>query len=160
MDALTILLVDDDRNLATTLSHGLLKAMGKAISVIFCSSGSEAFALLATQSFEVVISDFHMPGISGLELLKKIRQDHHEMSLVLITAYGANILEEEMHRLGIGYLTKPFELPLLVQMIHDLIQSKETKEETQDAAPNVPSVGKADLSQNLLRPASFKEVQS
>ena len=57
MDALNFLLVDDDRFLATTLSHGLRKAMGKAISVVFCSSGPEAFALLATQSFDVVITD-------------------------------------------------------------------------------------------------------
>ena len=109
MGALNILLVDDDRNLVTTLSHGLRKAMGKAISVVFCSSGSEALAMLATQTFDVVISDFNMPGMSGLELLNKIRQDHREMILVLITAYGTDALEEEVHRLGIGYITKPFE---------------------------------------------------
>jgi len=134
MDALNILLVDDDRNLATTLSHGLRKAMGKAISVIFCSSGPEAFALLATQSFDMVISDFHMPGMSGLDLLKKIRHDHCETSLVLITAYGTDTLEEEVRRLEFGYITKPFEMPHLVQIIHDLIRGKETRDRTENAA--------------------------
>ena len=134
MDALNILLVDDDRNLATTLSHGLRKAMGKAISVIFCSSGPEAFALLATQSFDMVISDFHMPGMSGLDLLKKIRDDHCETSLVLITAYGTDTLEEEVRRLEFGYITKPFEMPHLVQIIHDLIRGKETRDRTENAA--------------------------
>lgn len=132
-DALNILLVDDDRNLATTLSYGLRKAMGKAISVIFCSSGPEAFALLATQSFDMVISDFNMPGISGLEVLKKIRQDHCETSLLLITAYGTDTLEEEVHQLGFGYITKPFEMPVLLQSIHGLIRGKETREGTKDA---------------------------
>ena len=99
---LNILLVDDDQNLVATLSYGLRKAMGKATSVVFCSSGLEAFTMLATQSFDVVISDFNMPGISGLELLKKIRQDHCETSLVLITAFGTDVLEEEAYRLGIG----------------------------------------------------------
>ena len=134
MDALNILLVDDDQNLATTLSHGLRKAMGKANSVIFCSSGPEAFAMLATQSFDVVISDFHMPGMSGLELLKKIRQDHHKTSLVLITAFGTDTLEEEVHQLGFGYLTKPFEMPILLDSIHGLIRSKETMEVTKGAS--------------------------
>src|SRR5215207_59038 len=127
MDALNILLVEDDQNLAITLSHGLRKAMGTATSVVFCSSSPEAFAMLATQPFDVVISDFHMPGISGLDLLKKIRQDHCETSLILITAFGTEMLEEEVHQLGFGYIPKPFEMPILVQIIHDLIRGKETR---------------------------------
>jgi len=112
--------------------------MGKIVSVTFCASGPEAFALLATQAFDMVISDFHMLGMSGLELLKKIRQDHRETSLVLITAYGTDALEEEAHRLGIGYIAKPFELSFLVQLIQRLIRGKETKEETENA-PHIPN---------------------
>ena len=125
MHTLNILLVDDDRILVTTLSHGLRRAMGKAISVVFCASGPEALALLATQTFDLVISDFHMSGISGLKLLKQISKDHPETSLVLITAYGTDALEEEVHQLGIGYITKPFEPPQLVQLIQDLMRSAE-----------------------------------
>jgi DNA-binding response OmpR family regulator len=124
--ALNILLVDDDRNLVTTLSYGLRKAMGKAISVSICFTDSEALSILATQKFDVVISDFNMPGVSGLELLNKIRPDHRDMILVLITAYGTDELEEEVHRLGIGYITKPFELARLVQILHGLIRGAET----------------------------------
>jgi DNA-binding response OmpR family regulator len=133
MSALNILLVDDDRNLATTLSYGLSKALVKAISVAVCFSGSEALAMLATERFDVVISDFNMPGVSGLELLNKIRQEHREMILVLITAYGTDALEEEVHRLGIGYVTKPFEPSHLVQIIHGLIRGDETREGTENA---------------------------
>lgn len=89
--------------------------------------------MLATQRFDVVISDFNMPGMSGLELLNKIRQDHRETILVLITAYGADTLEEEVHRLGIGYITKPFGLSLLVQFIHDLIRGEEKGDVTESA---------------------------
>jgi len=126
MGALNILLVDDDRNLVTTLSYGLSKAMGKAISVAACFSDSEALSILATQRFDVVISDFNIPGVSGLEFFNKIRQEHREMILVLITAYGTDALEEEVHRLGIGYITKPFEPSRLVQIIHDLLRGAET----------------------------------
>jgi len=133
MDALNILLVDDDQNLAITLSHGLRKAMGTATSVVSCSSSPDAFEMLATQRFDAVISDLHMPGMSGLELLKKIRQVHYETSLVLITAYGTDTLEDEVHRLGFGYITKPFEMPILLKSIDGLIQGKATK----DAPPTV-----------------------
>lgn len=135
MDALNILLVDDDRSLATTLSHGLRKAMGKAISVVFCASGLEALALLATQAFHVVISDFHMPGMSGLELLKQVRLDHSETNLVLITAFATDALAEEAHQLGIGYITKPFELPVLVQLIQDNEKRKETENTRHELIP-------------------------
>ena len=134
MGALNILLVDDDRNLVTTLSHGLRKAMVKAISVAVCLSAPEALSMLATQRFDVVISDLNMPGVSGFELLNKIRQEHREMILVLITAYGTDALEDEVLRLGIGYVTKPFEPTHLVQIIHDLIRSKEPRGGTENAA--------------------------
>jgi CheY-like chemotaxis protein len=137
MSALNILLVDDDRNLVTVLSHGLHKAMGKAISVGVCFNGSEALSMLTTQRFDVVISEFNMPGMSGLELINKIRQDYRETILVLITAYGTDELEEEMHRLGIGYITKPFGLSLLVQFIHDLIRGEEPRDGT-EKAPRIP----------------------
>lgn len=135
MGALNILLVDDDRNLVTTLSHGLRKAMGKEISVAVCFSGSEALSMLATQRFDVVVSDFNMPGPSGLEFLNRIRQDHREMILVLITAYGTDALEEGVHQLGVGYITKPFEPSSLVQIIHGLSWGEETKVRTENALP-------------------------
>ena len=133
MSALNILLVDGNRNLVTTLSDGLRKAMGKAISVAVCFSDSEALSMLATQRFDVVISDFNIPGVSGLELINKIRQDYRETILILTTAYGTDALEEEVHRLGIGYITKTFGLSLLMQFIHDLIRGEQTKDGTKNA---------------------------
>ena len=140
MSVLNILLVDDDRNLVITLSYGFRKALGKAVSVVFCSDGSKAQALLAVQAFDLVISDFNMPGMSGLELLKKIKQYHRETSLILITAYASEALVEEVHQLGITLIAKPFELPLLVGLIQDLIQSKEKRSEME----NVPRIRHSD----------------
>ena len=136
MGTLNILLVDDDQNLVTTFSHGLRKAMGKGISVVFCASGSEALALLAAQAFDLVISDFHMPGMSGLDLLKQIKQDHHGTQLVLVTAHTTEALEADVHTLGISYITKPFELPRLVQVIQNLLSGNATMEATE----NIPSI--------------------
>ena len=149
MDPLNILLVDDDKNLVITLSHGLRKAMGKTISIAVRRNGPEALSMLAIQRFDVVISDLNMPGVSGFELLNKIRQNHCEMILILITAYGTDALEEEAHQLGIGYITKPFEVSLLVQIIHDLIliRGKEARDGTENAQRIlIPgSEGNADL---------------
>jgi DNA-binding response OmpR family regulator len=147
MSALNILLVDGNRNLVTTLSDGLRKAMGKAISAAVCFSGSDALSMLATQRFDVVIIDFNMPGMPGFELVNKIRQDYRETILILTTPYGTEALEEEVHRLGIGYITKPFGLSLLVQFIHDLIRRRTDKGGT-EKAPSIlipDSKGNADM---------------
>ena|SRR5690349_21542893 len=151
MGTLNILLVDDDRNLVTTLSHGLRKGMGEAISVAVCFSGSEALSMLATQAFDVVVSDFNMPGPSGLEFLNRIRQDHREMILVLITAYGTDALEEGARQLGMGYMTKPFEPSFLVQLIKGLIQSKETKGNMETASHIMDKLGKSAGSSQQMR---------
>jgi CheY-like chemotaxis protein len=135
MSALNILLVDDNRILVASLSYALREALGKATSVAACFSGAEALAMLAAQRFDVVISDLNMPDISGFELLNKIRQDYRETVLVLTTAYGTDALEEEVHRLGIGYITKPIGLSLLVQFIHDLIRGARTAK-TEDGTEN------------------------
>ena len=139
MSALNILLVEDNRNLLASISYGLHKAMGKATSVAVCSSGAEALSMLAAQRFDVVVSDLNMPDMSGFELLNKIRQEYRETVLVLVTACGMDALEEEAHRLGIGYITRPFGLSLLVQFIHDLIRSAETVK-TKDGTENTPRI--------------------
>lgn len=154
MDALNILLVDDDQNLVTTLSYGLRKAMGEAVSVAICFSGSEALSILATQRFDVVITDFHMPGISGLELLNKISQDHREMILVLITAFGTDVLEEEVHRFGIGYIAKPFEPSHLVQIIDGLIQDAKTAK-TKGTTENASQADPVSLGRMLISKPRF-----
>ena len=142
MGMLNILLVDDDRNLVTTLSHGLHKALGEAISVAVCSNGAEALSMLATQAFHVVVSDHNMPGPSGLELLSRIRKDHREIILVLITAFGTDVLEEGVSQLGGGYITKPFEPSFLAQLIKVLIQDEEIKSKPEHASRIMDKLGK------------------
>ena len=90
---MNILLADGNRNLVATLSYGLCKALGAAISVAVCFSGSEALSILATQRFDEVVSHFNMPGPSGLEFLSRIKQDHCETILILTTSYGTDALE-------------------------------------------------------------------
>jgi DNA-binding response OmpR family regulator len=142
MRTLSILLVDDDRNLVTTLSYGLSKAMGEGISVAVCFNSSEALSLLGKQAFDVVVSDFNMPGPSGLEFLKRIRQNYREMILILVTAYGTDVLEEGVRQLGGGYITKPFELSSLVQMIRNLIQREETKGSSENVSRIMDKLGR------------------
>jgi DNA-binding response OmpR family regulator len=107
--------------------------------------------MLSTQAFDVVVSDFNMPGPSGLEFLRRIRQDHRDMILVLITAYGTDALEEGVLQLGGGYITKPFEPSFLGQVIRGLIQGRETAGPTDNTFRIMEKLGKSAGSSQPMR---------
>lgn len=119
---LNILIVDDDHNLLKTLAYGLRKELGNAAHVKICSNGAEVLALYAKTNFDLIISDFNMPGMTGLELFKHIRATKQQQPvLILITAYGSNELEKEAVLFADAYITKPFDLKVLAQFIRKLL---------------------------------------
>jgi two-component system NtrC family response regulator len=93
------------------------------------ADASEALVLLEKQPFELVLTDLNLPGISGLELLKRIRNDYPETSVVMVTAYGT--IETAVAAIKAGaydYIAKPVhpdELRALVNRVlerHRLIE--------------------------------------
>ncbi len=55
---------------------------------VTCASGEEALAILKKESFDVVLLDIKLPGMNGLEVLKKIRDDYKDLPVVMITGFG------------------------------------------------------------------------
>ena len=78
---------------------------------IFCAAdGTRAIELLATETFDLVISDVRMPGADGLAVLKKVRETSEDTAVVLMTAYGTIAEAVQAMRFGADdYLTKPFD---------------------------------------------------
>jgi len=110
-----VLVVDDELPLLRAVAR-TLRAAG--CTVTECELGSSAAALLSTQTFDVVLSDIDMPGLSGIELLKLLRQRNVEVPVVLMT--GAPTLETAMKAVEHGafkYLTKPVDLDELVDTV-------------------------------------------
>lgn len=115
-----ILVVDDDHSLAETFAQGLQKAFGEAIHVDVCFSGAQAYSLFAQSSYDLVISDFNMPDMSGMELFKQFQRNRSSTALVMCTAYGSDELEQEARQLVDAYLTKPFDLQILLRFVGHL----------------------------------------
>ena len=80
-----ILVVDDDESLRRVTQLQLEEA---GYSVLTASNGAEALPLIEEENPALVITDLKMPGLSGLDLLKKIRDSYPEITVVLITAFG------------------------------------------------------------------------
>jgi diguanylate cyclase (GGDEF)-like protein len=110
-----VLIVDDtrfDREVAR-------EAVGDAAEVVACASAEEALAALALQPVDLVLSDLHLPGLTGAELLERVRLQHAGTDVILITAHASVDSAVSALRMGAAdYLTKPVqqeELALLVR---------------------------------------------
>ncbi|MCC7429917.1 sigma-54-dependent Fis family transcriptional regulator [bacterium] len=118
-----ILLVDDEENIRKFLSRSFEK---KGYKIFTASSGEEALKIIEKQKIEIIILDINLPGISGIEVLEKLRyQDKNSPFIVMITAYGDVKTAVKTMKIGANdYITKPFEfaeIEVVVQKAFDFI---------------------------------------
>ncbi len=110
-----ILIVDDDAG-QRSLLDSFLKSQG--FETIPVSSGEQALDVLRTREIGMMISDVRMPGLSGLETLRRARQEHTVLPVLLVTAY-ADIREAvgAMRDGAVNYLSKPIDLDELLASV-------------------------------------------
>jgi len=117
MEPLNILIIEDEQNLARTLSRALQLGSDGLYEVQTIESAELAAPLLAAQRFDLVISDLKLPGEDGLTLLTKIKETLPGTQTILMTGYGSDEVEGQAVRLTEGYLTKPFDMLELLEMV-------------------------------------------
>ena len=109
--AAQILLIDDEQDSCSALSLLLSKA---GYLVESRHSGEEALSLLKKQTFELIISDLFLPGVSGIDILKQVKEDSPQTCVILITGNAsAETAVEAMKEGAFDYITKPFNLEKL-----------------------------------------------
>jgi DNA-binding NtrC family response regulator len=126
-EPIKILVVDDDASIRNMLSI-VLKNSGYDAAA--ADSGESALKRLKTETFHLIISDIKMPGISGIELLKKIKVINPEIPVIMITAFAsANDAVEAMKLGAEDYITKPFNLDELKLIIEKSLYKKDIENE-------------------------------
>ncbi len=118
-----ILLIDDDRDLGLMLSDFL---SSDALKLTVCNSGESGLEALARGKFDLVILDIMMPGMSGLDVLKKIRLSD-AVPVIMLTACGDDI--DRIIGLEFGaddYLPKPFNPRELLARIKAILRRAQT----------------------------------
>ncbi|TCS42410.1 sigma-54-dependent transcriptional regulator [Reinekea marinisedimentorum] len=110
-----ILIVEDDINLREAVCDTL---MLHDYQVEAAESGEEAVLKLKQQSFDFIVSDVSMPGMSGHDLLEFVRQNYPHIPMLLATAYAAvDKAVEAMQKGAVDYLVKPFAPNQLIELI-------------------------------------------
>ncbi len=112
----TILIVDDEIVQIETLRRGLRT---RGCRVLDALNGTEALARLeGSDEIDLIVTDYAMPGMNGMELLAKIREQGRTTPVIMMTAYGDKdlVVEAMRHRCD-GFLDKPFTLEELLEVI-------------------------------------------
>lgn len=115
-----VLIVDDEKNIRLTLSH-TLDSIG--MSTQTAVDGKEALERLATGNFGMVLLDLKMPGMDGMEVLRRVKELYPRIRVIIISAHGTIESAVEAMKLGaIDFIQKPFspaEIRDLVQQVMD-----------------------------------------
>jgi DNA-binding NtrC family response regulator len=116
-----ILIVDDEESVLTILKHSL-KKLGPDCEVLTANNGFAALDELQTQKFDLVVTDYNMEQINGLELIEAINHLQPTARVIMITAYGSDALEAEARRLRVyHYFTKPLEINDFRQVVREAL---------------------------------------
>ncbi len=118
-----VLIVDDEPSIRYVLTKQLEELGYQCVAV---STGQEALALLAQQGVDLVLLDVRMPGMSGLDVLRRLRVEHPQTRVVMLTALANADLGAQALRLGAAdYMTKPYSLEDLISRLQRALAPKE-----------------------------------
>jgi DNA-binding NtrC family response regulator len=109
MKEITVLFVDDEEEVLRSLEMGLLH---EPYQTLFAKSGKEALEILQSKEVHVIVTDMRMPDMSGLQLLRTVKEEYPHIVRIVLSAYTqvttllTAINQGEIYR----YITKPWEL--------------------------------------------------
>jgi nitrogen regulation protein NR(I) len=120
-DAAKILLVEDDAGIRDTLRRVLVEE-GHEVKIE--ERGDHGLARAGAEAFNLVITDLRLPGLDGLELVRKLHATQPRLPIILVTAYGTTETAIEATKFGAyDYVLKPFHVPDLLELVRKATDS-------------------------------------
>ena len=120
MNPMRILVVDDDRDFTESIGE-LIELEGH--QPILAYNGVEALKIFKQNNVDIILMDFRMPGLSGIETLSEIRKLNLSVPVVIMTAYASRELTEDAIKHGaIDVMNKPFNINKLMKVISSIKQ--------------------------------------
>lgn len=137
-----ILVVDDEHLIRWSLEQNLKK---QGYDVVTAGNGEDALRIAREEQPDLVLLDIQLPGISGIEVLEKLKELEEEILVIMVTAHGGLDIAVNAMRLGAyDYVSKPFNLDELSIIIKKALETSDLKREvvrlrseTKKSAPNI-----------------------
>jgi len=122
MKKLKVLLVDDEEQFVETLADRLEM---RDLDATIAHDGEEALSAVKEQEPDVIVLDLKMPGLDGIEVLKRVRKAYPSVEVIILTGHGSEKDEEAARRLGaFDYVKKPVDLDTLVPRIRNAFKKR------------------------------------
>ena len=122
MEPFDVLLVDDETEFLETLVKRIKK---RNVNVHGAKSGEEALSFLENQAVDVVVLDVRMPGLDGIETLRKLKKNHPLIEVIMLTGHASLEVAIEGMELGaFDYLMKPVDIDDLLYKLQDAYKKK------------------------------------
>jgi len=122
-----VLVAEDEEITLKHLTHALQK---EGYVTIGTQNGQDAFQQIESGQFDLLITDIRMPGLSGMELLDKIKERQTDMEVIVITGFGSiDSVIEAMKKGAYDYVTKPFNLDELLLKVKKIRERRALKKE-------------------------------
>ncbi|MBP1777236.1 MAG: two component, sigma54 specific, transcriptional regulator, Fis family, partial [candidate division NC10 bacterium] len=122
----SILVVDDEVGIRDAFEA----VLAKEYDLLFASNGPEALRILATRDVNLVLLDIRMPGMDGLEVLRRIKELNEQTEVVIVTAVKSLKTAIEAIKLGASdYITKPFDTLEILSLIKRVVERQELLKE-------------------------------
>jgi DNA-binding response OmpR family regulator len=146
MEKIKILLVDDEKEFVETLSERIrMRDHDSKVAL----NGEEALKHIDDDLPDVVVLDLKMPGIDGMEVLRRIRKAYPNVQVIMLTGHGSDKDEKEARKLGaFEYLQKPVEIDTLMKKIK---KAYKQKFENSMMAATFAEAGEFDTAKDILK---------
>jgi two-component system alkaline phosphatase synthesis response regulator PhoP len=117
-----VLVVDDEFHIVQVVA---IKLRNNGFEVLTADNGADAYALACEHKPDIMITDYQMPGLTGLELIEKLRATPETTSIpvIMLTGRGFDISDQQKQKLGISAcLGKPFSPREVLQTVEDVLR--------------------------------------
>lgn len=123
-----ILLIDDDRLLLRALPAVFQNGL-RAITIDTASSAEQALRLIQSAEYDVIVSDFSMPGLNGMDFLKECKTVRSDIPIILLTGYGTHELEDEALQEGAyALIQKPVDADIFLSVVTRAVIRRELRQ--------------------------------
>lgn len=117
-----ILLVDDEAEFVKTLSE---RIQIRGFDVRYALNGEKALVACKNAVPDVMVLDLKMPGMEGMEVLRRVKKNHPDVEVLILTGHGSKKDEIQARRIGaFDYLQKPVGIEILIESIRQAIQNR------------------------------------
>jgi len=123
---LNVLFVDDEEDFVRTMAERMeMREVGSEVAL----SGTQALQMLESEIPDVMVLDLRMPGLDGIEVLRRVKDTYPQVEVIIMTGHGSERDEEEARKLGAyDYLRKPVDINDLMEIIKNAGASRRNTE--------------------------------